>query len=1262
MTYCPVLGQFPRLNFKSFTEKDGLSKDYVRSICQDKDGFMWFGTPDGLDKFDGKNFINYNNLLKDSLASNYQISYDILEDKDGILWIATYSNGIILFDKNRETVTRLKHNADDPASLSNDRVLDVFEDKDAKIWVATAGGGLDLWQKDHRGFTHFRHDPRNPKSIGSNYVSSIASDSKGNLWILSVDGIISKFNLKTGIFENITLPFQGHTVTLRRGSSPVIYVDSDNNVIIGSFLGLFIIDAQTGNIKHIPQLNPRYHIDFIVTSILEIQKGIIALATTFQGLYLFNIKTGEYVNYSNNAYADYFLNNTSVTSIYKSRNGLIWLGSWNAGINMYNKEFSQFQLLNEIVKSGKKLLTGTRGAAFCISPDNKIWIATGDNEIITYDSKEKTVHQVLKNVCHSTVNCLFSNNNGEIFIGTEEDGLIVYDFWKKNIKVLTNNPKDPNSIASNYVNCVLQDRDNKVWMGFTGSGIDVWNRSTNKIIHFKHEANNPNSLISNVIYRMIEDRSGRVWIGTQNGLCYFSKDKKGFTRYPLYMNNKNNIPVNTILDIFEDSKGGIWVGTDRAIFKLNPGDQSSTVFSPKNELPYLVTNIMEDPKHNIWMTSYNKLFKLNIANHEFTVYNFYNGSTTPSFLGFSSLSANGRFYLGSLDRIITFDPTAIVEDTLKPKIFVTQFEINNTPVKYESSKILSNHINFTKSIKLDYKQSTFSFVFASLEYSFPEKIQYAYKLENFDKDWVYPGNLNNRAVYTKVPPGKYIFRIMATNKRGDWFESDQKIRITVKPPFWKTLGFRIFALLLIMAVIYSIYSIRSRQLRLQKKKLEETVKQRTMDLKEAHASLAEQHEEVKQQNELLSQMSQQIMKQNKKLEMHYNELERLVDERTIELKEAKNKAEESDKLKSAFLANMSHEIRTPMNAIVGFVNLLQDENLATKEKNEYIKIINSNLDSLLILIDDILDLSMIEADQLVIRNEIIDVNEFMDQLYSAYSLMNSNENLKLCLNNELHDQKLRIHTDKVRTKQILTNLLSNALKFTSEGTVELGFKKIDNNLVFYVKDTGIGIQEKDLETIFERFRKSEDDKTILYRGAGLGLAISKALARLIGGNLTVESKFGKGSVFTLLLPDTLISNEKSVISEMPVFFENESMTDKNILVVEDENANYMYMKSVLAKTKIKVFRAENGLKALKMFKSGIHFHLILMDIKIPEMNGFEVTQIIKSKKPDQIIIAVTAFARPEEKRKFTEAGFDDYLTKPVKPNELRSIINKYLLL
>ncbi|HEX2921650.1 MAG TPA: two-component regulator propeller domain-containing protein [Bacteroidales bacterium] len=1258
---CPSLGQFPRLNFKSFTEKDGLSKEYVRSVCQDKDGFMWFGTPDGIDKFDGKNFINYNSLFIDSASGTYQICYDIHEDKNGILWIATYSNGIILFDKNRETIKRLKYERNNPVSLSNNKVLDLYEDRDSNIWIGTAGGGINLWLKDRKSFVHYRHDSKNPASLGSDYSCSIAGDSKGNIWVLSIDGIISKLDRNTGAFENIILPLQSHSTTMRRGFTHAICIDSQDNVIVGSYYGLFIIDSITGKIKHIPHLNPDYNVTFIVSSIVEIEKDIIAVATTFQGLYLLNIITGEYVNYSNSPLADYFLNNTSITSIYKSKDGLIWLGSFYGGVNVYDKAFSQFELLADITKSGSELFSGTRGAAFCKSPDNKIWIATGNNDIVEYDPVMKSAREVLNNLSLSAISCLYTNKNGEILIGSDRNGLIIYNPITKTFISRKYNSANQNSLASDYIFSAIQDRDEIIWISYTGIGLDAWDRKTDKITHYINDPDDSTSLISNVIYKIIEDRSGRIWIGSLDGLCWFDKEKKTFNRYPLFIDKKAKQTLNTILDIFEDSKGNIWVGTDRALFKLDPDQKSSEVFIPKNEIPYLITNIMEDRGNNIWMTSFNKLFKLNTSNNEFTVYNFYNGNTSPSFLGSGCFSFDGQFYLGSLDRIITFDPDSIKQDIVNPKIYITQFEIDNVPADQRSPGILTKHINFTDSINLNFDQSTFSFSFAAQEYSFPEKVRYAYMLENFDDDWIYAGNLNNRAVYTKVPPGKYTFRVMATDKKEEWYESDQRISVTIKPPIWDTRVFKLIVVLLVIAIVYGLTMLRSKKLNQQKKRLEETVKQRTMDLNEAHARLAEQHEEVVQQNDSLNILSQKILNQNKELEMHYNKLEKLVDERTAELKEAKNKAEESDKLKSAFLANMSHEIRTPMNAIVGFANLLRGKELTKNDREKYIEIINANSDSLLVLIDDILDLSMIEANQLIVRNDIIDLNQFMDNLYSSFSMLNNNPELKVCINNELYSQKLRIRVDKERTKQILTNLVNNALKFTKKGFVELGLKRIANNIAFYVKDTGIGIKKSEIDSIFERFRKSEGNDNVLYRGAGLGLSISKALAYLMEGNLIVESEVGKGSVFTLMLPETIIYKENDKPDYSSAISLNKKFKNvKNILVAEDEITNYMYLEMAIAQPDIKVFHAENGLEALKMIQSGSTFDLILMDIKMPVMDGLEATKAIKAINPQQYIVAITAFARPDEKRRFMEAGFDDYMSKPVRPHELRHLLEKFL--
>jgi signal transduction histidine kinase/CheY-like chemotaxis protein len=452
----------------------------------------------------------------------------------------------------------------------------------------------------------------------------------------------------------------------------------------------------------------------------------------------------------------------------------------------------------------------------------------------------------------------------------------------------------------------------------------------------------------------------------------------------------------------------------------------------------------------------------------------------------------------------------------------------------------------------------------------------------------------------------------------------------------------------------------------KKNKLKELIDQRSDQLYEANIILTDQREELLQkneeitaQNDRLYQLSEEILLKNAELEDHHIHLEQLVAERTKELELAKMKAEESDNLKSAFLANMSHEIRTPMNAIVGFANLLKDTNYTIDEKQEFVDIITSNSEVLLILIQDILDLSLIEVNQLKIRKEIVDVNEVLENLHASISLINKKKGLFIKLNNELQHLHLKVKTDVVRLKQIITNLLNNAYKFTDSGVVELGLKKAGGDLIIQVKDTGIGISDEELPGIFDRFRKSETKKNVLYRGAGLGLAITKALSKLLDFGLKVESELGKGSVFTIVIPKALFVDQQTVTLPSPGKRSILDWEEKRILIVEDEKTNFIYLNRLLQKARVNVHWAQNGLEALQFIKSGLEFHLVLMDIKMPEMDGFEATKIIKSANPGQPVVALTAYARHEDRIRFSEAGFDDYLAKPVKPNDLLEVIQKY---
>ena len=389
------------------------------------------------------------------------------------------------------------------------------------------------------------------------------------------------------------------------------------------------------------------------------------------------------------------------------------------------------------------------------------------------------------------------------------------------------------------------------------------------------------------------------------------------------------------------------------------------------------------------------------------------------------------------------------------------------------------------------------------------------------------------------------------------------------------------------------------------------------------------------------------------------------DEAEKNLLEAKMKAEESDKLKSAFLANMSHEIRTPMNAILGFTELLTmpDSSISPEEKQNYIKLIHNSGNNLLQLIDDIIDISKIEAGQLKIIPKECDVNQTLMDIYESYceiKKQKGKENIDLSVNLTKKEQSIITLTDPLRLTQIISNLIDNALKFTEEGFISFGYEfQESDTLLFYVKDSGIGLDQKKKELIFERFRKIEDDKTKLYRGAGLGLAICKSLVELLGGKIWVESYPGSGSSFFFTIPYQKIKDTRNK-KESPPKTTNYQWKDKKILIAEDEPNNYLYIEEVLKRTKAKLIRAKNGKEAVRLFKKHQNIDLIIMDIKMPEMDGFEATKQIKALNKNIPIIAQSAYAMPVEIDKGYLLGINDYITKPVNPKKLLSVLNKYL--
>lgn len=433
--------------------------------------------------------------------------------------------------------------------------------------------------------------------------------------------------------------------------------------------------------------------------------------------------------------------------------------------------------------------------------------------------------------------------------------------------------------------------------------------------------------------------------------------------------------------------------------------------------------------------------------------------------------------------------------------------------------------------------------------------------------------------------------------------------------------------------------------------------QEITELKQTELSLIQSEKNLKQQNLEYQALNNEYLKINEELTNSLN----YIGEINTELVKAKNKAEESDKLKSAFLANMSHEIRTPLNTILGFSSFLRDEDLPLEKTKYYVDIIESSGQQLLTIISDILDISKIEAGQINIVNAAVDINNLLDELYQQFVLQTETKNIDLRVYNNVPDkQSVITSTDKNRLKQILGNLLSNAIKFTQDGKIDFGFELKENSLEFFVEDSGIGISKEDQAIIFKPFRQVEDTMTRNFGGNGLGLSISKALVEKLGGTITLDSQPGIGSKFTFTIPYVQSSENEALKTTKKISTVKKSWDKHLILIAEDEIYNYSYIEEILFPTNIKMLHAWDGMEAVRLVREHPDISLVLMDIRMPVMDGYTATQIIKNIRPQLPVIAQTAYALGSENEGMLVSRFDNYIYKPIVDNHFIELISRYI--
>ncbi|MDA3890566.1 MAG: ATP-binding protein [Salinivirgaceae bacterium] len=1268
--HVPLALNSQSLKFKHFSDKDGLSINTVQTIAQDNEGFIWIGTTNGLDKFDGNNFKEYIHSPHDSTSLSNNIIWDILLDSKGDIWIGT-ENGLNKYNEGKDNFERYVFDPNDSTSIPNSLVKDILETKSGDIWIATYCGILSLYDKENNYFKNF--EVTKVDDIFTNErINCIAEDQYKNIWIGTEGRGVFIYNPRLDEVQSFTNQENnknsiGHNIVHK------ILVDSKNNIWIGTASGLNrFIGYNKGFQRYLPDpKQPNSIKPGIVDDIFEDRQGRIWIGIDGGGLNLFESEN-TFIHYGYNSQDINSISSNIVRSIFEDRSGNLWVGTFNAGLNLHNRLTNPFKSFfhNDLDSNS---LSHSSVMSFLEDKNDNLWIGTDGGGLNMYNEKEgafinfQNKPDDFNSLSSNAILCMYQDKLENLWIGTFNGGLNKFDIESKKFTRYLVDYENSGTLSNPHVWCIFEDSRDNLWLGTMGGGLNLMNRDDETFEQYLYDEKDTTTISSFLIWSIFEDSKGRLWIGTHNGLNLFNYETKTFKSYQFNEADSNSISNNWVLDIFEDSRNNLWVSTysgglnhfnpDKGIFKSITIDDGM----PNN----IVLGVLEDKSGFLWIGTKGGIVKMNPQNFELTTFDESYGIRSNDLnIGAFFKNKKGELFFGSNNGLERFWPQKVETNNEKARIVLTDLYVLNKRVNVsENEKRLTKQITKADEIYLTRKDYSFSIAYSALNYFATSKYKFAYMLEGFDKTWIDVGSIR-LATYTNLDPGEYTFKVKAANDVGLWNEDGASIKIIILPAWWQTWWFRFVILFLMVLVLYISYLFKVRNIQQHRILLKDEVKERTNELFESNTQLEEMNQEINQQKEELITQAEILAKTNKKLEKstteledHKNNLEQIVQVRTAELKKSKERAEESDRLKTAFLANMSHEIRTPMNAIVGFSNLLKQANLSKGLKDNYVAQITSNTNSLLLLIDDILDLSMMESNLLSIQKKNFELNILLDEIYLDASIRNSNLDLRLF--NSVEDSKYILNSDRFRVKQILVNLFSNACKFTEKGYVELRCELIENQLVFSVKDNGIGISKENLEIIFNRFSKITDDKTKLFRGAGLGLAISKKIATLLGGELTVESVLGIGSKFSLSIPaDVIVKSD--IQNGDNVEAEIYDWSTKKILIVEDEDTNYSYLESALTITKVEVEWAKDGKVAVDLIKSGVRFDAILMDIKMPIMNGYDATLAIREMLPNQIIIAQTAYARSEDYVEIKKAGFNEYLIKPIIHEELYAILAKYL--
>lgn len=1210
-------------NFKFVDIKEGITKRAVSIIKQDSEGFIWFGTNGtGLYRFDGINYKLYEHQWHNLNSINSSFINSIFEDSTGNFWIST-DEGLNLYNREFDNFESIDLNSAFPVNENFTIKIKAIEELNKKeLIVGTFGyGGLYRLDKSTLKAKSILFDEKVSDSF---LINSIIKVNKNSFYIGSSTGLYF-----FQFFENGKIIQQK---IVNNTSVESLYLDVSNNLWIGTGNdGLFKLSIKSSKKETsiFKITNKR------ILSISEYNNHIIC-GTENDGLIIVNKQGVIAKQYLHNNKDDYNLKSNSIWSLLVDKENRIWLGFYNKGVavvdNLYNK-FNAIQSLTYNPNSLKAIsVTGIQE-----DNDSNLWITTDGGGVDFLIKKTgKFVH------FNKSENDILTDDIQNVYIDTKQQvwfGSWISGLYKLNLKTkqFSNFSTSNSSLASNRVLTIQEDSKGIIWIGTFLKGLHYLNQKTNKITHCNFNQFLKYELSDADIRRLYIDADDSIWLGTTNGL--FLVEQLGNNQFnvisykdKMSVKLRNHASTHRILSIYQSKDGLIWIGTDGGgLFSFNKSTQNFKWYNKVegfNEL--YVSSIIESDDTNIWVSGTGGITKLDRKNNSATNYTKDDGLLMNDFNYNAVLkSKSGELYFGGYEGVNYFHPEKMKKNTSEPKLFFTDFKIFNKSVKpNENGSPLSKSISYTSNITLTNKQSVFTIDYIGLNYTRPEKHQYAYFMEGVDPEWNYVGN-SKSATYTNLSPGNYVFNVKVANNDGVWTKKPLKLTVTILPPWYLSNWAYISYFILFIGFIILINWIQQER------------------FKEKQAVKFERDKRL--QEEKLN---------NKKLQ---------------------------------FFTNISHEFRTPLTLILNPLNdLLQGTKTSLPyEANEKLKIVQKNAERLHALISELMDFSKLKSNKMSLNCKNVEIINFVSDIVGHFKEEASHRKIDLIF--ESKSSEFIAFIDKKMIEKVFFNIISNAFKVTPDkGVIIVTVQKLDEPIILklfnknntikafeiVVKDTGSGLTEKELTKIFKRFYQVDKLSNGYYGSTGIGLEVVKDFVELHKGEINVSSKEKEGTQFKVILPliegDTTIiesSTEESITNVVlknsidTVAFDEISVEKRThtLLIVEDNTELRNYLNTSLKKY-YKILTASNGKLGFELAHEKMP-DVILTDVVMPEMDGVELCKLIKTTaKTSHIpLLMLSAKSMVEDKIKGIDSGADAYISKPFNMEILKSTLTQLIL-